>query len=84
MTMITDDATEVCFGWRPFDRDANHVYCHNYLCVNHAPLSLLASLKPFLIKARKVHKERGLSNGRGKKKKKEKKKRRRRKSPQLK
>ena len=60
--MITDDATEVCFGWRPLDRDANHVYCHNY----HAPLSLLASLKPFLIKARKVHKEHGLSNGRKK------------------
>ena len=71
--MITDDATEVCFGWRPLDRDTNHAYCHNYLCVNDAPLSLLASLKLFLIKTRKVHKERCLSNGRKRKKKKRKK-----------
>ena len=32
--MITDDAIDVHFGLRLFDRAADHTYCHNYTSVN--------------------------------------------------
>ena len=34
--MRTDDAMEVHFGYRLFDRAADHAYCHNYPGVNQA------------------------------------------------
>ena len=34
MRMITDDAMDVHFSLRLFDRPADHTYCHNYPCVN--------------------------------------------------